>query len=180
MSAFDNMPDVGKRKIKVQDASQPNRRPLLLGLAGCLVLLLCLALAGVVGAWFFTLGPGASALQKVGTAVQPGAAPTAPAASSGSSTKGIRIAYSVLAGDSPEGHSIWIMNADGSDAKQLVPIASSPAFSPDGKLIAYYHWTDGIYVANADGTNPHKIRSEERRVGKECRTTCRSRWSPYH
>src|SRR6188474_950290 len=24
------------------------------------------------------------------------------------------------------------------------------------------------------------IRSEERRVGKECVTTCRSRWSPYH
>ena len=24
------------------------------------------------------------------------------------------------------------------------------------------------------------IRSEERRVGKECRTVCRSRWSPYH
>jgi hypothetical protein len=23
-------------------------------------------------------------------------------------------------------------------------------------------------------------RSEERRVGKECRTVCRSRWSPYH
>ena len=23
-------------------------------------------------------------------------------------------------------------------------------------------------------------RSEERRVGKECRQTCRSRWSPYH
>ena len=23
-------------------------------------------------------------------------------------------------------------------------------------------------------------RSEERRVGKECRTKCRSRWSPYH
>ena len=22
--------------------------------------------------------------------------------------------------------------------------------------------------------------SEERRVGKECVTTCRSRWSPYH
>ena len=22
--------------------------------------------------------------------------------------------------------------------------------------------------------------SEERRVGKECHTTCRSRWSPYH
>src|SRR3546814_15217619 len=24
------------------------------------------------------------------------------------------------------------------------------------------------------------IRSEERRVGKECGSTCRSRWSPYH
>src|SRR3546814_18277459 len=29
---------------------------------------------------------------------------------------------------------------------------------------------------------PHspKARSEERRVGKECVSTCRSRWSPYH
>ena len=24
------------------------------------------------------------------------------------------------------------------------------------------------------------MRSEERRVGKECLTQCRSRWSPYH
>src|SRR3546814_15925610 len=26
----------------------------------------------------------------------------------------------------------------------------------------------------------HTSRSEERRVGKECVSTCRSRWSPYH
>ena len=25
-----------------------------------------------------------------------------------------------------------------------------------------------------------KVRSEERRVGKECLRLCRSRWSPYH
>src|SRR3546814_4540031 len=25
-----------------------------------------------------------------------------------------------------------------------------------------------------------RLRSEERRVGKECGSTCRSRWSPYH
>src|SRR3546814_11573591 len=25
-----------------------------------------------------------------------------------------------------------------------------------------------------------EVRSEERRVGKECASTCRSRWSPYH
>src|SRR3546814_21075002 len=27
---------------------------------------------------------------------------------------------------------------------------------------------------------PDRRRSEERRVGKECVSTCRSRWSPYH
>src|SRR3546814_7887261 len=29
-------------------------------------------------------------------------------------------------------------------------------------------------------TTPSTPRSEERRVGKECVSTCRSRWSPYH
>src|SRR3546814_1167998 len=28
--------------------------------------------------------------------------------------------------------------------------------------------------------SPTLARSEERRVGKECVSTCRSRWSPYH
>ena len=28
--------------------------------------------------------------------------------------------------------------------------------------------------------NFNKLRSEERRVGKECLRLCRSRWSPYH
>src|SRR3546814_13838072 len=30
-----------------------------------------------------------------------------------------------------------------------------------------------------EAVDPHGIRSEERRVGKECVSTCRSRWSPY-
>ena len=34
-----------------------------------------------------------------------------------------------------------------------------------------------VNVAKAGGT---PSRSEERRVGKECRIGCRSRWSPYH
>src|SRR3546814_2748767 len=29
-------------------------------------------------------------------------------------------------------------------------------------------------------SGPNRLRSEERRVGKECVSTCRSRWSPYH
>src|SRR3546814_15295247 len=31
-----------------------------------------------------------------------------------------------------------------------------------------------------DGVNKMSKRSEERRVGKECVSTCRFRWSPYH
>src|SRR3546814_18341248 len=31
-----------------------------------------------------------------------------------------------------------------------------------------------------EGIGPVRIRSEERRVGKECVSTCRYRWSPYH
>src|SRR3546814_3874238 len=30
------------------------------------------------------------------------------------------------------------------------------------------------------GGEVRRTRSEERRVGKECVSTCRSRWSPYH
>src|SRR3546814_14184469 len=35
---------------------------------------------------------------------------------------------------------------------------------------------------NAGSPETHRLlmRSEERRVGKECVSTCRSRWSPYH
>src|SRR3546814_11321451 len=36
---------------------------------------------------------------------------------------------------------------------------------------------------NDEGRDQHQgaaERSEERRVGKECVSTCRSRWSPYH
>src|SRR3546814_11961526 len=36
----------------------------------------------------------------------------------------------------------------------------------------------GRRKSNATGKRP--ARSEERRVGKECVSTCRSRWSPYH
>src|SRR3546814_2488742 len=35
------------------------------------------------------------------------------------------------------------------------------------------------FISRPEG-NPTSSRSEERRVGKECVSTCRSRWSPYH
>src|SRR3546814_9825159 len=39
--------------------------------------------------------------------------------------------------------------------------------------------SDSYAVAEDDGSITI-TRSEERRVGKECVSTCRSRWSPYH
>src|SRR3546814_13716683 len=36
------------------------------------------------------------------------------------------------------------------------------------------------FVANMSYELRTPLRSEERRVGKECVRTCRSRWSPYH
>src|SRR3546814_11938601 len=38
-------------------------------------------------------------------------------------------------------------------------------------------WID---MPDVQMTKNMKERSEERRVGKECVSTCRSRWSPYH
>src|SRR3546814_11674692 len=37
-----------------------------------------------------------------------------------------------------------------------------------------------VVYREAEGNIHGFIRSEERRVGKECVSTCRSRWSPYH
>src|SRR3546814_14156529 len=36
------------------------------------------------------------------------------------------------------------------------------------------------FTSTVSPDRPGKSRSEERRVGKECVSTCRSRWSPYH
>src|SRR3546814_5708603 len=44
--------------------------------------------------------------------------------------------------------------------------------------IEYY--LDGIGQTQVNSKVDMSFRSEERRVGKECVSTCRSRWSPYH
>src|SRR3546814_20562763 len=48
-------------------------------------------------------------------------------------------------------------------------------------------WTDrrfgvgeALYASLGIPREDKRGRSEERRVGKECVSTCRSRWSPYH
>src|SRR3546814_19992907 len=39
---------------------------------------------------------------------------------------------------------------------------------------------EGVVVGDAGAPERRLERSEERRVGKECVSTCRSRWSRYH
>ena len=59
--------------------------------------------------------------------------------------------------------------------------------------VAYWHVSDieaklaEVTAAGATVNEPvhevgggRRVRSEERRVGKECVSLCRSRWSPYH
>src|SRR3546814_19141883 len=46
-------------------------------------------------------------------------------------------------------------------------------YGPYGKFL---HFDDAYH----DQFQRMLARSEERRVGKECVSTCRSRWSPYH
>src|SRR3546814_13790187 len=65
------------------------------------------------------------------------------------------------------------------DAAQGVIGATLPITHPRG--LALLGFAEGVTVTVPDmAGKPETIRSEERRVGKECVSTCRSRWSPYH
>src|SRR3546814_15356432 len=49
------------------------------------------------------------------------------------------------------------------------------------QLHALIKWNNRVDLALRVPVAVHaEHRSEERRVGKECVSTCRSRWSPYH
>src|SRR3546814_19189595 len=47
-------------------------------------------------------------------------------------------------------------------------------------LIGGFFGVGGSVMAVPVLTTVFRLRSEARRVGKECVSTCRSRWSPYH
>src|SRR3546814_10243598 len=83
----------------------------------------------------------------------------------------------------------------GQDFGKLIALSFDPLFLHDGlacaniglqltfgfvELSDFLPMTLKIFVLGGNGLLESAFRSEERRVGKECVSTCRSRWSPYH
>src|SRR3546814_10968729 len=54
-----------------------------------------------------------------------------------------------------------------------------PSLPPGVEIVPTYDRSQLIDRA-VDNLTGKPVRSEERRVGIECVSTCRSRWSPYH
>jgi TolB protein len=77
------------------------------------------------------------------------------------------IAFGRSTGD---GFAIFSVSPDGSRETTLVPAGHDPAWSPDGKKIAYEGQDRDLRVANADGTSIHRLRLP----GEDCDPS----WSP--
>ena len=76
---------------------------------------------------------------------------------------------------------IWVMDADGKDAKMLTDRGGSPRWSPDGSLIVFnsslggeaWNWALGIFVMDADGKNRKRLTP-----GPDPVSECYPDWSP--
>src|SRR2546427_9497215 len=86
----------------------------------------------------------------------------------------------------------WVSNRQPLRVRQLAALFSGVSFFASFYLLFAFDWQQGGYrfqqkyvwseqlgiqfYVGVDGIGVPMVRSEERRVGKECR----SRWSPYH
>src|SRR3546814_17995414 len=69
------------------------------------------------------------------------------------------------------------LTRDGS--KNTPSLSASPRLCANQFFFAPSRYSLFVLFAVLQPRNHAMIRSEERRVGKECVSTCRSRWSPY-
>src|SRR3546814_4910336 len=79
----------------------------------------------------------------------------------------------------------WSSDVCSSDLAVRAELVEAPFFLARQKKRAALRQAQGerslVFFASSRETIPRaRARSEERRVGKECVSTCRSRWSPYH
>ena len=89
-----------------------------------------------------------------------------------------------------QGQGFNVSCSSGTTGKSAMLVASNKDLEWCRKeAVAAYSWGSGVKPARdrrmfglaAVAYVPRNVaRSEERRVGKECRIRCRSRWSPYH
>ena len=73
-----------------------------------------------------------------------------------------------------KGELVIILGASGAGKSTILNLLGGMDTNDEGEI-----WIDGVNIADYNShqrTNYRVLRSEERRVGKECR----SRWSPYH
>ena len=85
------------------------------------------------------------------------------------------IAFSVVEGKGEDAESeIYVVNADGSELRNLTDNGASPVWSPDGRAIAFTSERDGnseVYVMDADG-------SDQQNVSQSPREDFSPAWSP--
>src|SRR3546814_15245746 len=71
----------------------------------------------------------------------------------------------------PESTLLMLVSAYGGHERMMAAYRHAVA-----QRYRFFSYGDAMLIEPAPGV----VRSEERRVGKECVSTCRSRWSPYH
>src|SRR3546814_16926783 len=72
------------------------------------------------------------------------------------------------------------LTARGEHGGEPVPMCGVPVHAAESYLARLIRAGHRVAIAEQVETPAEAKRSEERRVGKECVSTCRSRWSPTH
>jgi hypothetical protein len=125
----------------------------------------------------------------------PPTTPPSPKLSAAAGDEASRVRMALLAGAGPRPRT-WVLdlltalgerNAAGKRWTGLDVTQAMKALATAGHIVeersgsGYWRLADDQAVSTFHQLLQHwSARSEERRVGKECRRLCRSRWSPYH
>src|SRR3546814_12899081 len=100
-------------------------------------------------------------------------------------TKSVKSRRDAEMGSDPTRRRAMAEFTDALTDKHIAFIAKQPVFftataAADGRInLSPKGYADSFRILS-DTQVAYLDRSEERRVGKECVSTCRSRWSPYH
>jgi Tol biopolymer transport system component len=145
-------PETATLSVLAQQTAAPTVPPTATGLAGATATLPLLPTVGTPGAVVTTTIVATRTAAVVATRT-PKPATVAPAAPKPAGLSG-KFAFDVYRGADYKLRTIEFATVSSSGGAQILTSASWPAFSPDGSRIAYFHWTDGLYIANSDGGSP--------------------------